>query len=113
MRYEVVKLDRRYTDYGSFRYMLEFSKSTWSGTGVLDFDHARRWMNQTWGWTQDVNTRAALITRLADPLNHSVKEQDVNRHWSYSVEYKQYRIYLKNEKELNWFVLAHPNESNS
>lgn len=113
MRYEVVKLDKRYTDYGSFRYMLEFSKKTWSGTGVLDFDHARRWMNQTWGWTQDVNTRAALITRLADPLNNSVKEQDVNRHWSYSVEYRQYRIYLKNEKELNWFVLAHPNESNS
>jgi hypothetical protein len=49
-----------------------------------------------------------LITRLADPLNNSVKEEDVNRHWSYSVEYRQYRIYLKNEKELNWFVLSHP-----
>jgi hypothetical protein len=87
--------------------MLEFSKSTWSGTGVLDFDRARRWMNKTWGWTQDVDTRAALITRLADPANHSVEEQDVNRHWSYSVEYKQYRIYLKNDKELAFFQLAH------
>jgi hypothetical protein len=64
-------------------------------------------MNKTWGWTQDVDTRAALITRLTDPANHSVEEQDVNRHWSYSVEYKQYRIYLKNDKELAFFQLAH------
>ena len=107
MQYEVVKLDRRYANYGSFRYMLEFSKSTWQGTGVLDFDHARRWMNQTWGWTQDIETRQALIQRLADAGNHSVKEEDINRHWAYSVEYKQYRIYLKNDKELGWFLLAH------
>lgn len=110
MRYEVVKLDKRYANFSSFRYMLEFSKSTWSGTGVLDFDRARRWMNKTWGWTQDVDTRAALITRLADPMNHSVKEEDINKHWSYSVEYKEYRIYLQNDKELAFFQLAHPCE---
>ena len=107
MRYEVTKMDRRYANYGSFRYMLEFSKSTWRGTGVLEFDRARRWMNQTWGWTQDVATRQALIQRLADPLNNSVKEEDINRHWAYSVEYKEYRIYLKGDKELAFFQLVH------
>jgi hypothetical protein len=106
-------MDKRHAYYGSFRYILEFSKSTWSGTGVLDFDRARRWMNQTWGWSQDVDTRQNLVNRQADPTNTEVQEQDINRHWAYSVEYKQYRIYLKNDKELNWFVLAHPNESNS
>ena len=100
-------MDRRYANYGSFRYMLEFSKSTWRGTGVLEFDRARRWMNQTWGWTQDVSTRQALIQRLADPLNNSVKEEDVNRHWAYSVEYKEYRIYLLGDKELAFFQLVH------
>lgn len=100
-------MDRRYANYGSFRYMLEFSKSTWRGTGVLEFDRARRWMNQTWGWTQDVATRQALIQRLADPLNNSVKEEDVNRHWAYSVEYKEYRIYLLGDKELAFFQLVH------
>ena len=100
-------MDRRYANYGSFRYMLEFSKSTWRGTGVLEFDRARRWMNQTWGWTQEVSTRQALIQRLADPLNNSVKEEDVNRHWAYSVEYKEYRIYLLGDKELAFFQLVH------
>ncbi len=107
MRYEVVKLDKRYANYGSFRYMLEFSKSTWRGTGVLEFDRARRWMNKTWGWTQDVTTRSALIQRLADPMNNSVKEEDINRHWAYSVEYKEYRVYLKGDKELAFFQLVH------
>ena len=100
-------MDRRYANYGSFRYMLEFSKSTWRGTGVLEFDRARRWMNQTWGWTQEVSTRQALIQRLADPLNNSVKEEDINRHWAYSVEYKEYRIYLLGDKELAFFQLVH------
>ena len=101
-------MDKRYANYGSFRYMLEFSKSNWQGTGVLEFDRARRWMNKTWGWTQDVETRQALIQRLANPLNNSVKEEDINKHWGYSVEYKQYRIYLKGDKELAWFQLSHP-----
>jgi hypothetical protein len=107
MQYQVTKLDRRYSNFGSFRYMLEFSKSTQKGTGVLDFDRARRWMNRTWGWSQDVQTRQSLIQRLADPTNHTVKEEDINRHWSYSVEYRDYRIYLKNDKELAFFQLAH------
>lgn len=108
MRYQVTKMDKRYANYGSFRYMLEFSKSSWVGTGVLEFDRARRWMNQTWGWTQDVQTRRELITRKAYPTNVEIKEEDINRHWSYSVEYKEYRIYLKGDKELAWFQLVHP-----
>ena len=113
MRYQVTKMDRRHAYSGSFCYILEFSKSAWFGTGVLDFDHARRWMNQTWGWSQDVNTRLNLLDRLANASNTSVQREDINQYWAYSVEYKQYRIYLKDEQELNWFILAHPNESNS
>jgi hypothetical protein len=107
MQYQVTKMDHRFSYKGSFDYMLEFSKSTRVGTGVLDFDRARRWMSKTWGWTQDVATRSALIQRLADPLNNSVKEEDVNRHWAYSVEYRDYRIYLKGNKELAFFQLVH------
>jgi hypothetical protein len=70
-------------------------------------------MNRTWGWSQDLETRAALISRREDPHNYTVQDSDINPHWSYSVEYKDYRIYLAGETELNWFVLAHPNESNS
>ena len=85
--------------------MLEFSKSAWRGTGVLDFDRSRRWMNQTWGWSQDVDTRSALLKRRIDPLNNSVQDEDINLHWSYSVQYDNYRIYLVSDKELSWFQL--------
>jgi hypothetical protein len=92
--------------------MLEFSKSTWRGTGVLDFDRARRWMSKTWGWSQDVETRSALLRRRMDPLNTTVEDKDVNLHWAYSVQYNDYRIYLKSDKELGWFQLAHAQSNN-
>jgi len=74
---------------------------------VLDFDRARRWMNQTWGWTQDVVTRQELINRRANTANTVVQDEDINQHWSYSVQYNDYRIYLASDKELSWFQLAH------
>ena len=113
MRYQVTKLDRRHSYHHNFGYMLEFSKHIWVGTGVIDFDRSRRWMNRTWGWSQDVSTRGLLLDRLTNPDNHTVQDSDVNTHWAYSVEYRDYRIYLAGETELNWFVLAHPNENNS
>ena len=113
MRYQVTRLDRRHSYHPTFGYMLEFSKSTWVGTGVIDFDRSRRWMNRTWGWSQDVTTRQALISRLENSDNTVVQADDINPHWAYSVEYRDYRIYLAGEAELNWFVLSHPNESNS
>jgi hypothetical protein len=112
MIYHVTKLDYRHSHKYSFDYMLEFSKNTRVGTGVLDFDRSRRWMNQTWGWSQDVETRSRLKFRKADPANTVVQEDDINTHWAYSVQYRDYRIYLNSDKELNWFVLAHPHESN-
>lgn len=111
MRYQVTKLDQRFSHRNSFEYMLEFSKSTWSGTGVLDFDRSRRWMNQTWGWSQDVETRANIKQRLADPNNTSAQKEDINPHWAYSVAYNDYRIYLHGKAELEWFLLSNPNEA--
>ena len=112
MRYQVTKLDHRFSHRNSFAYVLEFSKSTRSGTGVLDFDRARRWMNRTWGWSQDVETRLALSKRKNDPSNTVVEPQDVNDHWAYSVQYKDYRIYLKDDQELMYFQLAHAQSNN-
>lgn len=90
--------------------MLEFSKHAWVGTGVVNFDRARRWMNRTWGWSQDVNTRNILVDRKEHPDNTTVQAEDINPHWAYAVEYRNYRIYLAGEAELNWFVLSHPNK---
>ena len=100
-------MDHRFSYKGSFDYMLEFSKNTRVGTGVLDFDRARRWMNKTWGWSQDVATRSALIQSQHFSPGSEVQEEDINQHWAYSVEYRDYRIYLKSDKELAFFQLVH------
>ena len=109
MKYQVTKLDHRYSHRGSFAYVLEFSKNTWGhSTGVLDFDRARRWMNRTWGWGQDVETRTAIKRcKMLNP-DVAIQDADINQHWAYSVVYKDYRIYVATDKELNWFMLSHP-----
>ena len=102
MKYQVTDLDRRFSHHASFNYLLEFSKAAWPGTGVLDFDRARRWMNRTWGWSQDVETRTAI-----GRSNIVLQDGDINLHWAYSAVYKDYRIYLKGNEELAFFQLAH------
>jgi len=102
MKYQVTDLDRRFSHSASFNHMLTFSKPTWQGTGVLDFDRARRWMNQTWGWSQEVDTRNAI-----EHSNIVLQQGDINLHWAYSAVYKDYRIYLAGDKELAFFQLAH------
>ena len=72
---------------------------------MLDFDRARRWMNRTYGWSQDVETCIAIMSS-----NVVLQEDaDINLHWAwaYSTVYKDYRIYLAGDKELAFFQLAH------
>jgi hypothetical protein len=115
MRYHVTKLNRRHAWHGQFAYMIEFSRAVWGGSGVLDFDRSRRWFNQTFGWSQDVEIRSELITGRDEPLawqgSLNYTAEDINSHWTYSAKYRDYRIYLAGESELNWFVLSHPNEA--
>jgi len=111
MRYKITKMDGRHSHYG-YTYLLEFSKSVQHGTGVLDFDRARRWFNATFGWSQDVKTREKMQgNRHYQP--RAYQNEDINSAWAYCVKYGDYRIYVNNDQTLSWFVLAHPNESNS
>ena len=104
MKYQVTKLDLRFSHSSSFDYVLEFSKNTWgNGTGVLDFDRARRWMSRTYGWSQDVETRSSIKRLESVRPDVTVQAEDMNRHWAYSVAYKDYRIYLASDKELTFF----------
>ena len=109
MHYKIIALDRRHSWHGDFKYMIEFPKrSTQSFTqvssGVLSFDRSRRWFNDTFSWSQDVDTRERM--RVAD--NSIVDTDEYNKKWSWSIKYDEYRIYVANEAELNWFVLRYP-----
>jgi hypothetical protein len=84
--------------------MIEFKKArSWNtntSTGVLEFDRSRRWFNEKFGWSQDVETRSKI---------GRTQTTDFNLHWAYSIKYNEYRIYVQSDQELNWFVLSHLN----
>ena len=105
MHYKITKMDGRYTRHG-YTYLIEFAKSQ-TGTGVLEFDRCRRWFNEHFGWSQDVETRAKLFeNRLYNP--DAYEPNDVNPVWAYCVKYGDYRIYVDSDATLSWFVLCHP-----
>lgn len=106
MNYKITKLDKRYAWHNQFPYMIEFHKNRdWGfGTGVLDFDRCRKWFNEVWGWSQDIETRAEMVKSKVR-MNHSLGDfSDINRYWAYSCRYQEYRIYA-NETALTMFKL--------
>jgi hypothetical protein len=108
MHYKITKMDGRYSRY-DYRYLIEFSKNVITGTGVLDFDRSRRWFNDQFGWSQDVETRSEM-KRNQRMHRDAYEENDINPVWAYAVKYGDYRIYVDNDKTLSWFVLCHPNK---
>ena len=106
MKYTITKMDGRYAKYG-YEYLIEFSKNHDSGTGVLAFDRCRRWFNEQFGWSQDVETQQRMEdNRMWQP--EAYRSDDINPVWAYAVKYQDYRIYVDDDKVLAWFVLCHP-----
>ena len=112
MNFEITKLDRRHSWHNQFPYMVEFRRrKSWdhkSSGGVLEFDQARRWFNETYGWSQDIETREEMLKSLLqmNPLEYKEK---LNYHWAYSCRYQEYRIYL-DESALTMFKLKWTSE---
>lgn len=106
MHYQVTRLDRRHSHHQRFAYMIEFSKRQPTGTGALDFDRARRWFNDTYGWSQE----ADLQIKIDKDARHLLQAPEANTHWAYHAEYRNFRIYT-NEPEAAWFQLKFTNES--
>ena len=106
MHYKIIKMDGRYSRHG-YRYLIEFKKDVGRGTGVLDFDRCRRWFNEHFGWSQDIETRDQM---KINKRNHreAYQDNDINPVWAYAVKYGDYRIYVDEDKTLSWFVLCHP-----
>jgi len=106
MHYKITKMDGRYSKYG-YTYIIEFRKDIGRGTGVLEFDRCRRWFNEHFGWSQDVETR----NQMKQNKQHNpdaYQDNDINTTWAYAVKYGDYRIYVNDDKTLSWFCLCHP-----
>jgi hypothetical protein len=96
MNYKITELDKRHAWHKQFAYMIEFQRrKDWdhkSTGGVLEFDQCRKWFNETWGWSQDVETREEMIRSITK--SDVVQLDQVNFRWSYSIRYGEYRIYV-------------------
>ena len=109
MKYKIIKLDRRYTHRDNYSHLIEFYKGRF-GTGVLDYDRACRWFAANFGWSQEVEVQVEMrVNRQHHPLAYA--DQDYNDSWCYCSKYDTYRIYVKSAKELEWFLLANPNDT--
>jgi hypothetical protein len=102
MNFTITKLDQQHAWHEQFAYMIEFLKrKDWdhkSTGGVLEFDQCRKWFNEAWGWSQDIETRDTMYkSGLGKP-------EDINCFWSYSIRYSEYRIYV-NDPALTMFQL--------
>ena len=119
MNYKIIKLDKRYAYHRQFPYMIEFHRSPdWAigaraGSGVLDFDRCRKWFNEAWGWSQDIETRSEMVKSITStsPLNVD-QLNDINPHWAWSCRYQEYRIYV-NDAALTMFKLKWSNDNNT
>jgi len=99
-------MDGRYSTHG-YTHLIEFTRSASMSTGVLDFDRCRRWFNEHFGWSQDVETRDEMKSNKR-VFKEEYEDTDINPVWAYSVKYRDYRIYVNDDKTLSWFVLNHP-----
>ena len=110
MKYKIVKLDGRYAHRNRFSHMLEFYKGVTAYSGVLDYDRACRWFNNHFGWAADVEVQSTMRIHRRDN-RQAYTDDDCNESWAHCSKYDSYRIYVKSVKELEWFLLANPNEA--
>ena len=69
-----------------FKYIIDVPK-------MLDFHNARKWLSDTYGYTEDIK-----------------KDQpSKNIHWAFTVNWRQHKIYLKGNEELSWFQIKYGN----
>ena len=60
-----------------------------ASNNMLDFHNARLWFSKKYGFSEKLNDGTA------------------NPYWSWSVDYTNYRIYVKSDDELLFFKLSH------
>lgn len=106
MNFVITKLDRRHAWQDQFSHMIEFHRikdfNRHNSSGVLEFDRCRQWFNETWAWSQDMETRDEIKKSML--LQGTWWPDCVNQHWSYSIRYNEYRIYV-NQPALTMFGL--------
>ena len=103
MKITVKKTDKRYTGSDVFGYVVDVRSTPFpvihnklnKSQKVSQFHQVRDWCIQTWGMSCE---REHYLQMLND-------EFDVNTHWCWHTEFYDTKIYLRSDKEANWFKL--------
>jgi hypothetical protein len=69
-----------------FKYIVDIGR-------VLDFHDARKWMSETYGYSEDLKK----------------DQHDTNPHWAFTINFKLHKIYLRGDEELAWFKIKYGN----
>ena len=122
MKYEIAKLDGRFTYRDLFGYCVKFSNSMARGDGPLHFNAVLEWFRDTYGWSAEIrqyNNMMSWTTASRNVMNQFPKATGIlselpeccNPHWSWTNGYDDLRIYVASDRELNFFQLRWPNEN--
>lgn len=119
MKYDIVKLDGRFSYRDKFAYCIKFSNAMSRDRGPLCFNDALRWFNQIYGWSAEIRDyikmlrwvdTSQLLNRNIGPVSTSLLDapDHCNPHWSWTNGYDDLRIYVRSEEELAFFQLRWP-----
>lgn len=120
MKYFIQKLDGRFSYNRDFKYYIGISNRMSNGLGPLEFTRVQKWFLDTYGWSAEIRlwtdirswysksvpmmaVKGGWVKPTADHL-----PAECNPFWSWSNGYEELRIYIKGDKELAFFQLAHP-----
>lgn len=115
MKYEIQRLDGRFTYRDMFEYCIKFGGRMSHGQGPLAFTQVQKWFFETYGWSAEIRQYNEII-KWVTTSNRWLKSSplelptECNRHWSWTNGYDDLRIYVKSDKELNFFQLRWPSE---
>lgn len=119
MKYEIIRLDGRYTYRDLFEYCIRFSNRMAVDQGPLKFNDALKWFSETYGWSAEIRDYSKMQKWTARATqwmgNHRLvpglleeTPDHCNPHWSWTNGYDDLRIYVKSSQELTLFTLKHP-----
>jgi len=111
MKYKIQKLDGRYAHREYFAYTIVFQpRMRPDHKGILWFNDVKRWFERTYGASSEIREWREMLRYHNAFISYMEKEKlsdHVNFNWSWSNGYEDLRIYVKSDKELSFFKLAH------
>ena len=124
MKYEIQRLDGRFSYRHLFEYYIKFSNNMSSQQGPLNFSDVQKWFFQTYGWSAEIRIYEKLsrwtaqvnqvsMGKAFNPTSGTLADmpEHCNPNWSWTNGYDDLRIYVASDKELAFFQLAFPKKS--